>query len=315
MAASSPRFCRRRHPPGSSWRSRRRSCSSRPAGTASSPLPSPPSARAPPICAASVGSIVRPAPSWARSACGWSSRRQGLAERMAATDASALWPAAAAFDIKSLEPRFLDDPYPLYRALREHYPIHRMPDGSYFLSRYNDCAAVYRDVATWSSDKKVDFRPNFADSLLYEHHTTSLVFNDPPYHTRVRKLLAPAFTPRALKALKPRVEALVDRLLDGLAAQRRFDLIDDFASAIPVQLIGDMLGVPYHERGPLRGWSLAILGALEPVLSPEQRQRGIAAVAEFKAYLGDLVERRLAEKAEDEGEILSTLIAASEFAR
>ena len=94
-----------------------------------------------------------------------------------------------------------------------------MPDGSYFLSRYDDCAAVYRDPETWSSDKKVDFRPNLGSSSLYEHHTTSLVFNDPPYHSRVRKLLAPAFTPRALKALQPRIEALVDRLLDRAAAR------------------------------------------------------------------------------------------------
>ena len=88
---------------------------------------------------------------------------------------------------------------------------------------------------TWSSDKKLDFRPNFADSLLYEHHTTSLVFNDPPYHTRVRKLLAPAFTPRALRALQPRIEALVDRLLEAAAARGEIDLIADFAAAIPVR--------------------------------------------------------------------------------
>ena len=234
---------------------------------------------------------------------------------------SSTWPkddiamreAALAFDLKRLEPRFLDDPFPLYRALREHDPAHRMPDGSYFLSRYEDCVAVYRDAATWSSDKKIDFRPNFGESALYEHHTTSLVFNDPPYHTRVRRLLAPAFAPRALKALQPRVEALIDRLLDGLAARGRFDLIEDFAAAIPVQLIGDMLGVPESERGPLRGWSLAILGALEPVLSPEQFQRGVTSVEDFKAYLTGLVERRIAEGSGDAAEILSTLVDASDF--
>jgi hypothetical protein len=220
---------------------------------------------------------------------------------------------ALRFDIKRLERRFLDDPFPLYRALREHDPIHPMPDGSYFLTRHDDCVAVYRDPLIWSSDKKIDFRPNFGDSLLYEHHTTSLVFNDPPYHTRVRRLLAPAFTPRALKALQPRVEALIDRLLDEMAQRGRFDLIEDFASAIPVQLIGDMLGVPQQERGPLRGWSLAILGALEPVLSPEQLARGAGAVAEFKEYLLDLIARRLLEKSHDDGEILSTLLAASDF--
>ena len=235
--------------------------------------------------------------------------------------AAHLWPndddamrgAALAFDLKRLERRFLDDPFPLYRALRRHDPIHRMPDGSYFLSRYDDCVAVYRDIAVWSSDKKIDFRPNFGESALYEHHTTSLVFNDPPYHTRVRRLLAPAFTPRALKALQPRVEALIDRLLDGLERRGSFDLIEDFSTAIPVQLIGDMLGVPDGERGPLRQWSLAILGALEPVLSREQFDRGVTAVDEFKSYLTDLVERRLAEGSNDPAEILSTLIDASDF--
>ena len=68
---------------------------------------------------------------------------------------------AAAFDIKRLDQAFLDDPYPTYRALREHDPVHRMPDGSYFLTRSDDLIEVYRDAATWSSDKKVDFKPNF----------------------------------------------------------------------------------------------------------------------------------------------------------
>jgi len=197
---------------------------------------------------------------------------------------------AAAFDIKHLDQAFLDDPYPAYRALREHDPVHRMPDGSYFLTRYDDLVDVYRDAATWSSDKKVDFKPNFGDSLLYEHHTTSLVFNDPPVHTRVRKLLAPTFSPRSLKALQPRIEALVDRLLDAAAARGTIDMIDDFAAAIPVQLIGDLLGIPDDERGPLRGWSLAILGGLEPVLSPEQLAAGTQAVAEFKARDQDFLD-------------------------
>ena len=96
---------------------------------------------------------------------------------------------AASFNLAKLDRAFLDDPYPTYRALREHDPVHRMPDGSYFLTRYDDLVEVYRDTRTWSSDKKVSFKPNFGDSLLYEHHTTSLVFNDPPAHTRVRRLI------------------------------------------------------------------------------------------------------------------------------
>jgi cytochrome P450 len=218
------------------------------------------------------------------------------------------------FDLSRLSPAFLNDPYPTYTALREQSPIHRLPDGSFFLTRYDDVAQVYRDTSTWSSDKKIDFRPAFTDSLLYEHHTTSLVFNDPPVHTRVRKLLAPVFTPRALKAIEPRIEALVDRLLDNAARSGVIDLIDDFAAAIPMQLIGDLLGVPQDERGPLRRWSLSILGALEPVLKPEQFDAGVSSVGEFKEYLARLIARRKENTDTDGREILSILINASEFA-
>jgi cytochrome P450 len=182
------------------------------------------------------------------------------------------------------------------------------------LTRYDDLAEVYHDTSRWSSDKRLDFRPKFGESPLYEHHTTSLVFNDPPVHTRVRKLLAPAFTPRALKVLEPRIESLVDRLLDSAARRGTFDVIDDFAAAIPVQLIGDLLGVPQDERGPLRRWSLAILGALEPVLTREQFEDGARSVAEFKAYLAALISRRKGDGNADGREILSTLIDASQFA-
>jgi cytochrome P450 len=227
---------------------------------------------------------------------------------------SAEYGAAAAFDVRRLTPEFLDNPYPTYRALRECDPVHRMPDGSYFLTRFDDCLAVYRDTATWSSDKKLDFRPNFSDSLLYEHHTTSLVFNDPPYHTRVRKLLAPAFTPRALRELQARIETLVDRLLEDAAERGAIDLIADFAAAIPIALIGDMLGIPQGEREPLRGWSLAILGALEPVLSRAQFDSGVGAVAEFKDYLDDIIARRVRSDESDPAEILSKLIAGTDIA-
>jgi cytochrome P450 len=218
------------------------------------------------------------------------------------------------FDLRRLSAEFLDEPYPTYRALREHDPIHRMADGSYFLSRYDDCLAVYRHTTAWSSDKTQDFLPKFGDSPLYEHHTTSLVFNDPPYHTRVRKLLAPAFTPRALRALQPRIEALVDRLLAAAACRGEIDLIADFAAAIPIQLIGDMLGIPQDEREPLRDWSLAILGALEPVLSAQQFDTGVTAVTDFKHYLNDIIAARLGDAGGDPAEILSKLIDASAFA-
>src|SRR5205809_5363508 len=131
-----------------------------------------------------------------------------------------------------------------------------MPDGSYFLTRHADVAAVYHDTRVFSSDKKLEFGAKYGNSPLFEHHTTSLVFNDPPLHTRVRRIIGGALTPRAIADREPEIVALVDRLLDAMQAKREVDLVADFASAIPVEVIGNLLAVPVAERGPLRDWSL-----------------------------------------------------------
>ena len=199
---------------------------------------------------------------------------------------------ALGFDIKALPGDFIDDPFPYYRALREHDPVHRMPDGAYLLTRYADCEAVYKDARTFSSDKKVEFLPKYGDSPLFEHHTTSLVFNDPPLHTHVRRAIMAALSPRAIAEMEAGLVALVDRLIAAMAEKGSADLIEDFAAAIPIEIIGNLLGVPHEERGPLRGWSLAILGALEPVLTDDQFRRGNNAVRDFIAYLEGLVADR-----------------------
>ena len=215
---------------------------------------------------------------------------------------------AQAFDLRRLPVEYYANPYPTYHALREHAPVHRLPDGGYFLSRYADCVAVYKDAIAYSSDKKREFAPKYGDSLLYEHHTTSLVFNDPPLHTRVRRIIAGAFTPRAIADMEGPVVALVDGLLDAMAAKGNADLIVDLAAAVPVEVIGNLLAVPRDERGPLREWSLAILGALEPVLTEEQRERGERAVAGFLAYLRTLVAERRAHPGDPERDVLTRLI-------
>src|SRR5881397_3279492 len=215
---------------------------------------------------------------------------------------------AETFDIEKLTPEFYADPYPTYRALREHAPVKRLPNGSYFLTRHDDLVAIYKNTKLFSSDKKREFAPKYGDSPLYEHHTTSLVFNDPPAHTRVRRLIMGALSPRAIAAMEPDLIALVDRLLDGLAAKGEVDLIDDFASAIPIEVIGNLLDVPHVEREPLRDWSLAILGALEPVISPEVFSRGNKAVKDFLGYLQGLVERRRAKPGNPQNDVLTRLI-------
>src|SRR5689334_10143009 len=97
--------------------------------------------------------------------------------------------AAAHFDLATLPADFYANPYPYYHALRTHAPVKQMRDGSWFLTRYADAVAVYRDPKRFSSDKKSEFAPKYGSTPLYEHHTTSLVFNDPPLHTRVRRAI------------------------------------------------------------------------------------------------------------------------------
>ena len=215
---------------------------------------------------------------------------------------------AETFELSHLPSGFHNNPYPIYRALREHAPVKRMRDGSYFLTRYDDLVAIYKNPKSFSSDKKLEFKPKYGDSPLYEHHTTSLVFSDPPLHTRVRKLISGALTPRAIAGMEQGLIGLVDSLLDRMEEKRDVDLIDDFASAIPIEVIGNLLDVPVDERGPLREWSLAILGALEPVLSADVAQRGNRAVTEFIDYLNDLIARRRANPGNPDIDVLTRLI-------
>ncbi|MBX3610928.1 MAG: cytochrome P450 [Hydrogenophaga sp.] len=216
---------------------------------------------------------------------------------------------AAAFDLRALPPDFFSNPYPVYRALREQDPVRRMPDGSVFLTRWADLVAVYRDAQAFSSDKHVEFAPKYGEGTpLFEHHTTSLVFNDPPLHTRVRRLIMGALTRRAIADMEAGLIELVDGLLDDIAAREGGDLIEDFAAAIPVEIIGNLLGVPHAERGPLREWSLAILGALEPVVAPAQATRGHQAVTEMCDYLRTLVAARRLAPGDPERDVLTRLI-------
>ncbi|TXH67787.1 MAG: cytochrome P450 [Thiothrix sp.] len=214
----------------------------------------------------------------------------------------------AQFNLAQLPPEFYQNPYPFYQALRADQAIKPMSDGSYFLTRYEDIQSVYKNPKLFSSDKQREFKPKYGASALYEHHTTSLVFNDPPLHTRVRKLIAGALHPKALENLEPGLIQCVQGLLDKMQGKTQVDLIEDYAMHIPIEIIGNLLGIPHEEREPLRAWSLAILGALEPKLSPEMFAAGNRAVSEFLLYLEDLIARRRNEPGDPEKDVLTRLM-------
>lgn len=216
------------------------------------------------------------------------------------------------FDLSSLPNEFTDNPYPFYSALVSDTPILEQTDGSFVVSSYRALESIYKNTSTYSSDKTILFKEKFGDSPLYEHHTTSLVFNDPPLHTRVRKIMVGALTPKAISGLQSSMEQMIDALLDDIERKLhkdgQVDLISEFASLIPVNVIGNLFNMPHEERKPLREWSLAILGALEPVLNKQQLDTGNAAVVAFKHYLKLLADERRNKPGDPETDVLTRLI-------
>ncbi len=214
----------------------------------------------------------------------------------------------AEFDLNSIDRSFIENPHPTLHRLRAEAPIHRNKDGSVYLTRHADCLKVYqsRDML---SDKQEEFGKKFGRCPLHTHHTTSLIFNDPPYHTTVRKLIAGAFTPRKLSEMEALIEGIVDRLLDRVEEKGELDLVPDFAMVLPTEIISFMLGIPEDYRAKLRGFSLAILGALDPVVPQDRLDAGNDAVTEFSEILGDLIDhRRRNPDGAAQGEVLEALI-------
>ena len=219
------------------------------------------------------------------------------------------------FNLAAPPPGFTADPYPHYAALRRASPVHEMAPGSWLLTRHEDVLATYRSNGV-SSDKQREFTPKYgAGTPLLEHHTTSLVFNDPPLHTRVRRILMGALNQRAIARMEAGLVTLVDHLLDRLADQPAPDLIAHFAAQIPVEVIGNLLDVPHADRGPLRDWSLAILSALEPAPDAALLSRGHAAVTEFSAYLKTLLAHREAHPGGPDSDVLTRLLRGDDQGR
>jgi cytochrome P450 len=204
----------------------------------------------------------------------------------------------ARFDIRRLDPRFLANPFPTYTRLRDESPVHRNADGSFLVTRYEDVALVLRD-ARMTSDKTLELSPVYGPTPLLEHYLHLMVFMDPPRHTRIRKRLAHAFTPRALARWEGFVRQAVDELLEEALVGRHMDLIPDFAYQLPVAVIAKMLGVPREDRALFKKWSTGVTAPLVPQPSVPVVTEGNTAVEEFKSYFGALAEQRRREPQDD----------------
>jgi len=195
------------------------------------------------------------------------------------------------FDIFKLDPRFLADPYPTYARLRREDPVHRNADGSVLVTRYDDVAWVLRHPAM-TSDKSRELPPVYGQTPLLEHYLHLMVFMDPPRHTLIRKRLAHAFTPRALKNWEVFVEQAVDEILAESMTEGRMDLVTDFAYLLPIAVIAKMLGVPREDQVRFRNWSSGVTRPMVPSPSAEVIREGSDSVDEFKVYFRALAQER-----------------------
>jgi len=208
------------------------------------------------------------------------------------------------------------DPYPFYRRLRESDPMHRSwAGGGWVLSRYDDVKAVLGDKAYSADERNWSLYPMFRRRSRayglgdpYEEDRMTMLRTDPPDHTRLRKLVSKAFTPRAVESLRGRAEEILDELLSMRGGRGRLELVADLAAPFPIIMIAEMLGVPAEDRDRFRYWSDEAVKTLGDN-TMEETIEGLAAMREFGDYIERVAEQRRTEPRDD---LLSGLVAAEE---
>jgi len=204
------------------------------------------------------------------------------------------------------DPAFLADPYPTYARLRAEAPIAWYGGwNAWIVTRHGDVNALLRDRRLGRVIHHVD--PALARASVPEHapfdaiQAGSLLEIEPPDHTRIKQAVQDVFTPRHVRALQPRIEAIVEGRMVALAArsERRADLIRDVAEPIPVTVIAELLGVPEEERDRLPPWSKAIIGMFEPERTPAMERAAVAAAAEFAAFVASLITHKRRHPSDD----------------
>ncbi len=209
-------------------------------------------------------------------------------------------------------PEFIADPYPFYRRLRELEPVHRSGLGFWVLTRYDDVVALLRDPRFGRDRYQGLLQARFGDEGTSGGLSGSMLFRDPPDHTRLRALVNKAFTPRAVEAMRPHIQQIVDDLIDAVRDAKAMDVIADLAYPLPVTVICEMLGVPVGERREFRQWSLDIGRSLDAIAMPSDPlviERGNAARRALTDYFRTLAAKR---RARPRADLLSALIAAEE---
>jgi cytochrome P450 len=210
------------------------------------------------------------------------------------------------FDAQNVQ---TEDPYTQFRELREQQPVNLTPDGTWRLSRYEDVHRLFRNVPS-GMRRHNGLLPG--QEVEEPGAGIFMLLQDPPNHTRLRKLVSKAFTPRAIEAWRPRVEAITEGLLDRVATAGTMDLVADLALPVPATLICEMLGVPVEDQGKFTQWTTDATHGLAVIRGggdDDIRARVEVAGMSLMNYFNSLIAER---RGEDTGDLLSTLITAEE---
>ena len=221
------------------------------------------------------------------------------------------------FDEYLLTPDFFADPYPFYHQLRSTQPVYWSDRlGAWLLTRYTDVASALHDSRLKSGSRIQAIMSQLPETVrsetqpLYQHLTKMMAFTDPPNHTRLRTLVGKAFTPGTVAKLRPRIQAIVDELLDKVQGTGKADLVRDFAYPLPAIVICEMLGIPLEVRDHFKQWSNDIVGFVSAGQVTAHKaltaQRSVAALTE---YFLSLCEQRRQHPRED---LISALVIAEE---
>lgn len=211
-------------------------------------------------------------------------------------------------------PGFTDDPYPHYAEMREHAPVHRHPFGFWLLTRYEDVSWLLRAGLSVEDRNVAEDNPlremreaTYGDQMP-RFDGRSMLDRDPPDHTRLRRLVSKAFTPRALRALRPQVVDLVDGMLDAMARARHVDLIESLAFPLPFAVIAKMLGTPSSDHERIRELTGVVVRSLEPVADPDL----VSAIVSADHELGGIAAEMIAWKRENPADDLLTALINAE---
>ncbi|MEM9775223.1 MAG: cytochrome P450 [Chloroflexota bacterium] len=207
-------------------------------------------------------------------------------------------------------PKFKTDPFPTYAHMREHCPVyaHEAPYGGniWYITRHKDVEAVLRDTSTFVKDPQnaKDGTSKRKGNRLFQMINRNMLFADAPDHTRLRKLVNLAFTPRRIEKLAPRIQTTADKLLDAVADQASFDLIGSYAFPLPINVIIEMLGIPAEDRDQMHDWSKAIIAPGRYGITLKGRKQRVRA---FVNYLNGMFDARRKHPVDD---LISDLVLA-----